>query len=409
MSSIRPLNATPATGAAADSSRLASLLWLVAFLLAAFNLRAPIIALGPMMRSLMDGLSISANVASLLTTIPILCFACISPLAPWLAARLGMDRSIGLALLTLALGVALRGVDSLSWVLLGTMLMGAGIACGNVYMPSFIKRNWPDRVGRMMGFYTVTMGVGATLAAATSVPLMQMTSSWQTPMWLWAAVATLALLVWLFGLWKMPTPAAAVPPRASLGGMLKSPLAWALTLFMGCQSTSFYTMQAWLSQVVTSEGATAAEAGVMLSVINLVTIPASFVVPMLATRLRSQSLLALIITLLIAAGTLGVMLSPLHGQLLWAVLLGVGQGASVSLAFTCMLLRSREVHHSALLSSMSQSIGYLLAATGPVLFGWLHELSGHWQWSMTLLIVLLVVQGVAGLICGRPRFVELHD
>ena len=140
MSSIRPLNATPGTGAAADSPRLASLLWLVAFLLVAFNLRAPIIALGPMMRSLMDGLSISANVASLLTTIPILCFACISPLAPWLAARLGMDRSIGLALLTLALGVALRGVDSLSWVLLGTMPMGAGIACGNVYMPSFIKR-----------------------------------------------------------------------------------------------------------------------------------------------------------------------------------------------------------------------------------------------------------------------------
>lgn len=391
-----------------DRAPPSPLLWLLVFALAAFNLRAPIVVVGPVLEPIMQTLSLGASTASLLTTGMIICFGLLSPLAPSFAGRVGLDRAIATALSAVAAGALLRSIDSLPVMLAGTLLAGAGIAFGNVFMPSLVKRDRPERLGQTMGLYTVIMGIGATLSAATAVPLMQLGGSWRVPLGLWAGMAGVAALGWW---WftrhapKHPGTGASLDLRA----IIRSTTAWTLTVFMGLQSLGFYTIQTWLAAVATSAGVGGATAGTMLSLLNLTSIPSSYLVARAATRMRRPAWLVLGLCTLIATGLLGLLLAPERAPLLWAVALGAGQGGSFSFALTMIVLRTRKADHAAMLSGMSQSIGYLLAAGGPLVFGALHALLGHWQGSLWLLLALLGVQAVAGVLIARPRMVTLRD
>ncbi|MEC8916200.1 MAG: MFS transporter [Pseudomonadota bacterium] len=384
-------------------------LWLVAFGLAAINLRAPIVVIGPVLDPIMSTLSIGAGTASLFTTGMILCFGLLSPLAPGFADRVGLDRAIACAITMIALGGVLRGVESLTVMLLGTLCAGLGIAFGNVFMPSLVKRDRGDRLGRTMGLYTVMMGVGATISAGSAIPLMNLSGSWSTPIWLWAAFGIGSAIVW----WRVALSLAPEEPAATrrppMSRLFRSPVAWTLTLFMGAQSLSFYTLQTWVPAVAIQAGVPVATAGIMLSLINLTSIPGSYIVARLASRLTHHSLLVLGLCSLVALALFGLLLAPTASPLLWALLLGAGQGGCFSFALTMIVLRTRQPQHAAMLSGMSQSIGYLMGASGPLLFGALHGLSGDWQLSLIFLIVLLAGQSVAGVLIGRPRMVKLGD
>lgn len=390
-------------------SPLPAWLWLLAFGLAAINLRAPIVVIGPVLDSIMDTLSIGAGTASLFTTGMILCFGLLSPLAPGFADRAGLDRAVACAITLIAIGGVLRGIESVTIMLLGTFCAGMGIAFGNVFMPSLVKRDRSDHLGRTMGLYTVMMGVGATISAGTAVPLMQLSGSWSLPIWLWAAFGIgSAVLWWRVALRVAPTDETATrrPPMTRL---FKSPVAWTLTLFMGAQSLGFYTLQTWVPAVAMEAGVPQATAGIMLSMINLTSIPASYFIARLASRLTHHSLLVLGLCALVAIALFGLLLAPTASPIAWALLLGAGQGGCFSFALTMIVLRTRQPQHAAMLSGMSQSLGYLMAACGPLLFGALHGVSGNWQLSLTFLLVLLAGQSVAGVLIGRPKMVRFNE
>ncbi|WP_251977693.1 CynX/NimT family MFS transporter [Salinicola avicenniae] len=383
-------------------------LWLVAFGLAAINLRAPIVVLGPVLEPIMSTLAIGAGTASLFTTGMILCFGLLSPLAPGFADRVGLDRAIACAITLIALGGLLRGVESVAVMLAGTFCAGLGIAFGNVFMPSLVKRDRGDRLGRTMGLYTVMMGVGATVSAGTAIPLMKLSGSWSTPIWLWAGVGVASALLWWKVALRLTGGEAETGRRPPMRQLFRSPVAWTLTLFMGAQSLSFYTLQTWIPAVATDAGVAPSTAGLMLSMTNLTSIPASYFIARLASRLTHHSLLVLALCVLIGIALLGLLLASTAAPILWAVLLGAGQGGSFSFALTMIVMRTRAPQHAAMLSGMSQSLGYLLAACGPLLFGALHGLSGSWQPSLIFLLVLLAAQSVAGVLIGRPKMVRLE-
>ncbi|WP_239495393.1 CynX/NimT family MFS transporter [Salinicola halophilus] len=383
-------------------------LWLLAFGLAAINLRAPIVVIGPVLEPIMSTLSIDAGTASLLTTGMILCFGLLSPLAPGFADRVGLDRAIACALTLVAAGGALRGVELFPLMLAGTLLAGLGIAFGNVFMPALVKRDRSERLGQTMGLYTVMMGIGATVSAGSAVPLMRASGSWSTPIWLWAGVGLASALLW-WGVARRLRVAGSDAPRPPMSRLFRSPVAWTLTLFMGAQSLGFYTLQTWLPALATEAGVSAATAGLMVSTINLTSIPASYLIARLAARLSHHSLLVLALCALIGTSLLGLLLAPTAAPLVWAVLLGAGQGGCFSFALTMIVLRTRAPQHAAMLSGMSQSLGYLLAAGGPLLFGALQGSTGSWHASLLFLLLLLAGQSVAGVLLGRPRMVELKD
>ncbi len=374
-----------------------------AMVLLAINLRPAAAAVGPLIHRIRDDTGLSSAGAGLLVALPVLCFGALAPLAPPLARRLGARATIAGALAVLVLGLLVRLVPGAAFLFGGTFLAGAAIAVGNVLLPVLVRRDFPGRTGFVTGLYSSALIGFAALSAGLSVPIVKaMGGAWRPALAIWAAPAGVALIVWTLGIRRQDGSSA--PVTQQLGGataLLRDRLAWAVTLFFALQSASFYTTVAWLPSVFQSHGASEAQAGLLLSVTILVGVPAALTVPALAARFRDQRALIVVFTAFIALGWLGLLTAPMAAPYLWAVLLGLGQNTCFPLALTLIVLRGGSVISTSGLSTMVQTIGYLMAAGAPFAIGALHDLTGSWTWSLIVLLALVAPQMLVGLAAGR--------
>lgn len=386
-----------------------STVWLaVGVILLALNLRPLVVAIGPVLGVIRADTGMSASMAGLLTTLPVLCFGVLAPLAPRLGRRLGMEPALLLTMVVIAAGAAVRLLHPLAALLVGTVLVGAGIALANVLIPGVIKRDFQHKVGLITGLYTMTLSGGPALAAGLIVPVIQYTGlTWRPAVALWGLPAVLAIIVWLpqvrrhTGVREAQARAAAHPVR----GLWRSPLAWAVTCYMGLQSLQFYTVVAWAPTLLTDAGMSSAAAGAMLSVSSLVGVAGAFIAPTLVGRRVRPGLLVLAGAVSFAIGLTGLLVAPVGGAASWMALLGVGQGMSLSLALLFIVQRSPDTTHTAQLSSMAQCFGYLLAAIGPFALGVVHQATSGWIVPLLVLIAALVPQALTGLAAARDRHV----
>jgi CP family cyanate transporter-like MFS transporter len=280
----------------------------------------------------------------------------------------------------------------------------AGIAVVNVLLPVIVKDRFPDRVGTMTGLYSVALNVGATAAAATTVPLTRaLGGDWRLGLAAWAVVAAQAVPSWLvLARERGAVPPAADGPPPADARLLRSPVAWALAAYFGMQSTSAYVIIGWLPQIYRDAGLPADKAGVLFAVTSLLGVPLGFAVTALAGRLRSQSALAGTLGVFGVAGYGGLWLAPAAAPWLWAVLLGV-VNCAFPLVLTMIALRGRTPGTVVRLSAFAQSVGYLVAIPGPILIGVLHDATGGWRAPLGLMVALMVPQLVAGVVAGRDR------
>ncbi|WP_052455913.1 CynX/NimT family MFS transporter [Bhargavaea cecembensis] len=371
----------------------------------AFTLRSPLTAVGPVISRIIEDLGISNTTAGFLTTIPLLTFALVSPVVPKIADRIGMARSLFLALLVLTIGIIIRSSGGTGLLLAGTFLLGVAISFANVLLPSLVKMNFPMQVGLMTGIYTVSMNLAAGTAAGLSAPVADsFAPGWRASIGIWALLAAAALVIWLPQVKKRPVLEASGPAKGPAPRPLwKSPLAWGVTFFMGLQSVMFYTTAAWVPEVLVSRGFEESTAGWMFSLLQFSQIPLTFLVPIIAGRMKDQRLLVVIIAAFYIAGYGGLFVDNMSLTPLWMILMGVAGGASFGLAMMFFALRTRTPSESASLSGMAQSIGYLLAAAGPVLFGALHDVTGNWTASLWLFIVTIILLFLSGMIAGRDE------
>ena len=390
-----------------------SALWPVAGLvLLAVNLRAAITGVPPLLDHLRAVSGLSGLDVSVLTTLPVLCLGGFAWLAPPLARRVGLDAAVAGGLALVAGGALLRSVPSPVALFAGTVLAGAGIAIGNVLMPVAVKRYFPDRTGVFTGLAMMLMAASGALAAAMAVPL-DTTAGWRTALAVWAAPALLAVLAWAPTAWRgrreRPESLPSVPDSAD-GTLLRSPLAWSVAAFLGTVSLMFYVLVAWLPTIMRDHGFPAAEAGVMVSAIQIISIPLGLAVPVAAARLPGQRPLVVGVVVATAVGLAGLLLLPGAGWL-WVAVLGLATGSAFPLAFTLLSLRSPSPRIAARLSGMAQTIGYLTAGAGPLTVGVLHEATGGWRIPLLLLLVLLVPETAFGLMAARSGLVGLsgHD
>jgi MFS transporter, CP family, cyanate transporter len=386
-------------------SRLQGVLLVSGIVLLAANLRPALTSVAPLIGEIRTDTGISNGVAGLLTTLPLLAFGVLSPVVPWLARRFGMERLLLASLLVLAAGILLRSAG-VAALFLGTAVLGAAITVGNVLLPGLVKRNFPGRAGLMTSVYSTAMGISAALAAGASVPVASLTGmGWRGALAIWALPAFLAAVAWLPQLRRGDRPADASAPSFGIGGLRRSPLAWQVTLFMGLQSLAYYVTLAWLPEILIEEGMSAGRAGWMLALAQAVAIVTMFLAPVLAGRRPSQRGVVVASVGLSCAGTLGLLVSGSAGSILWVVLLGLGQGACFSLALTFFALRAPDSQHAAALSGMAQSVGYLLAAGGPFLFGVLRDATHAWTVPLALLFAITVCLLLAGLGAARDAHV----
>ena len=391
-----------ATGVRVGAAPRSGLL-LAGILLIAVNLRAAITSVGPVISDIRTDLDIGGATASVLVSLPLVAFAVVSPLAPALARRIGIERALGAALAVLGGAIVLRSLPS-TWALwTGTAGLGIAIAVINVLLPSLVKREYPDRIGQVTGLYSSVQGAAAALASGFAVPLAGTSQhGWRLALGVWAGLALIALAVFLPQLRRRTVPpeatSAAVRHRSPWGSVL----GWQVTLFMGTQSTVYYTLITWWPSVEQAHGTSAAASGWHLFALQVAGLLANLATARLIPRRADQRLLIGGAAVLVAAGIAGQLAFP-AASLLWIVLAGAGGGANIVLALSLFGLRTRDHHQAAALSGMAQSVGYALAAAGPVLLGALHDATGSWTAPLVVLLGVIVVQVAAGVPAGRAR------
>ncbi|MEU0568344.1 MFS transporter [Nonomuraea sp. NPDC005983] len=380
---------------------LRSALLVAGFVLAALNLRPAIAGVSPLLDEIMQDAGLTPAAGGAITTVMVVCLGVFGPLAPLLARRVGLDRTLLAGLLVVALGVVLRALDGAPALYAGSAIAATAIAVMNVAMPGIVKQHFPSRVNLMTGVYSSAVVAGAATASALVIPLERVTGyGWRGMSALMAVPALAAALLWLpQALGKQGGPPNGPRP---FGAVLRSRVTWYVTALMGLQSFTFYVMLAWLPTIFLDAGLPADQAGYLLSLTNLVQVGATLAVPVLAGRRASQVPYLMGAGALTVAGYLGVLLAPASAPWLWMVVLGVGQGASFALALLLIALRAPDPASVTALSAVAQSVGYVVAALGPLLFGLLRQISGGWTAPLVAGMAVLGVQLVAGWFAGRP-------
>ncbi|GAB3556018.1 CP family cyanate transporter-like MFS transporter [Actinopolyspora lacussalsi] len=374
---------------------------LVAIAALALNLRPPFTAAGALLPDIAAGLGMSPGLAGLLPTLPVVCLGVFALAATSIRRRWGDEGVVAVCLPLLVLGSLLRAGPGTVTLFGGTIVVGAAVGIANVTLPALIKREYPGSVTLVTSLYTVFLTLGSSLAAALAVPLMRAADgSWRVPLIALAGLALLAGLVWLPFLRR----GRAVAPDSGVSAveLLRSPLAWQVTAFMGLQSLLAYVVFGWLPTIAQDRGMAATAAGLVLSMSTLVQALGAMALPLLAGRRADQRVLGVSLLAVSALGLLGVFLAPLSWMWAAAVVLGFGMGALFGLALSVIGLRAADAAVASRLSAMAQAVGYLVAATGPLLVGLLHQISGGWTLSMWLLLAVCLFGALAALGAGRP-------
>ncbi|HLR63265.1 MAG TPA: MFS transporter [Lentibacillus sp.] len=387
--------------------RYYTVLLLLAIVLIAATLRSPITSVGPLIPFFREELEASNSMIGLVNTLPLLAFGIFSPFVPKLSSTFGMERTLLMAMVLLSIGVFSRSLGDIGVLLFGTLLLGIAIAVGNVLMPGLIKSTFPYRVGLMTGLYSVSMNIFGALASGISVPIASIPSlDWRHAMQVWSIFSLMAVVVLLL---RMPVIRSAgkkvfaeVKSQPSTA-LFKSKIAWAVTLFMGLQSLIPYSLFTWLPDILMTKGFTESEAGWLVAFFQVGLIPANFVVPIIAARMNSQRFIACVSGLLFFFGLLGVSLTSSNVIVAFLILTGVGAGTTFSLAMMFFVLRTSTVPESSQLSSMAQSIGYIVAALGPFLLGSVAEWTDSWTVPLIILMIVSLCIAALGTIAGKNQ------
>lgn len=403
--------------------RAAGTLLFVAVLLVAANLRMTITGVGPLLDEIGTNEGISPAMLGLLGALPLIAWGCVSPFSHWLSARFGMTNTVSWSLVAFAAGTVWRslpGTQANLW--LGTVLIGIGIAVANVLMPAVIKRDFPGRVPLLMGLYTALLGGMAAVGAGVAVPISQLPlasgepAGWRVALVAMGAPIPIALVVWIIANRRRTTlmaaaaqhsqaPAAATAPSTGVARRIwRDPVAWQVSLYMGAQSTIFYTLASWYAPYEIANGVSAAMAGAELMIFQALGIAGSLLLPLAGRSLRLRRWLPALLPMIGLFAWFGIPLAP-QAMFAWIVIGGLTGGAQLTMSMTLMATRARTADHSTALSGMAQAVGYIVAAIGPLFFGVILGATGGWVAPFALIWIAAGTQLVIGLMVGRPRFI----
>ncbi|AWI45539.1 MULTISPECIES: CynX/NimT family MFS transporter [Staphylococcus] len=384
---------------------------ILAIVFIASTLRAPLTSVGPVVDEIKHVMEINNSVAGILTTIPLIIFAVVSPLVSRVTARLTMSRTILYSTILLIIGLYLRVAGDFTLFIIGTLVLGIAIAFGNVVLPSYVKWYFPMQIGVATGIYSGTMNFTAGLGGGLSFPLSQSPLGFRLSLSFWIILAIIAIILWI--------------PKARSGAKLekqtidetqwkqhkkiniaKSKLAWMVALTMGFQSMVFYTVVAWVPSILVDRGLDPSTAGYLLMLNQFSQVPMTFTFPIIASKLKDQRILVVIITILFLVGFGLFFTQSLVLLIIGIIIAGLAMGACFSLCMTFFSIRARTSDGSISLSGFGQSVGYLIAAVGPFLIGYLHDFTGSWVSGIIALLLMAVLFFIFGYPAAKNRVVE---
>ena len=389
------------------------LLLLAGVLLVALNLRGPLVAVTPVVTDLQRDLDVTAGTVGLLTSIPVLCFGLAAPLASLLIARTGVHRSVLVSLAGVLAGTLLRSLGTPAAAIAGTVVIGLAITAGNVVVPVVIGRDFPGATSVVTAAYTAALNIGSTLTSALTAPLADLVG-WQAALAAWGVLVAVAAVVWTVALRRHVARATAgdeagtgspAAPAGPVTPLWRRPVAWGLTLAFAGQAFTYYGATAWLPTLLAElNGMSRSAAGVSSALFQVLAVVGAFAVPGLVAWWGRPSLVLLAVTLCWATLPIGLLVAPSLWAV-WCCLAGIAQGGGITVIFIAIVRRSRSLAENRRLSAMVQGGGYVVAATGPLVVGAVHEATGGWTVPLLVILGAVLVLAVAGTASagGRAR------
>src|SRR5690625_2239356 len=398
---------------AQKQNRMYTYLIIIGIVVVAFNLRPAITSIGPLIGMIRLDLGLEHWSAGLLTSLPLLAFAAMSPIVPQLGNRHTNERMMVLGLFVIIMGISIRSVPYKTLLFSGTILVGIGIAICNVLLPGVVKDKFPNKVGLMTSVYSTIMGIFAATASGLSAPLAtRLNLGWKLSLLILVIPAFIGIVIWLVLVIKNEKEKnEQIRFMTSNDNRIwKSPLAWQIALFMGLQSSLFYVTISWLPEILQHIGFEVNTAGWMLSYAQFIGLPVGFIIPVLAARMKRQHSLVLILGLLGLLGFFGLLVANSFPIIVMSTtFIGITIGGTFPLALTFLALRARTAQHASYLSGMAQAIGYLVAALGPIFMGLLFDLTNSWTIPLIVLMFITILVIIFGLSASRDQYVLDHQ
>ncbi len=373
-----------------------SLFFVPGIILIGVSLRTPFTVLPIILGNISQGLEVEVSSLGVLTSLPLLMFTLFSPFSTRLAQKIGLEHLFTYSLFFLTIGSLIRLIN-LPLLYLGTLMVGASVAVINVLLPSLIQANQPKKIGFLTTLYVTSMGIATALASYLAVPITQ-ASSWKGLILLLTLLCLATFLVWLPN-HRYNHRLALQTKQKSQIKVMRNKQVWAIIIFSGFQSLIFYTVMTWLPTMSIHAGLSSHEAGLLTSILSLISIPFSMTIPSLTTSLSTRNR-QLMLTLVSLAGVVGIsmLFFPINNFIYWLaihLLIGTATSALFPYLMVNFSLKTSAPEKTAQLSGLSQTGGYILAAFGPTLFGYSFDLFHSWVPSVAALLLIDILMTVA--------------
>jgi len=354
-------------------------------------LRTPITSVGAIIGPLKKLLEINNTVAGLITTIPLIAFAIFSPLVTKISNKIGLEKTIFLATIVASIGLLLRFYINTSIFFVTTFIIGVGITVGNVLLPGLTKKYFPENLGVMTGFYAVVMNISASIAAGISYPILNTNIGGEKfstglAVNIWLIISLINIIIYSVII-KNNKVEKIDNKKIGSKGYLKSLKMWSVMLSMGLQSALFYCSVSWFAEIMISKGFTPSEAGLLLSISQFAQFPSTFLVPVLAEKIKNRLIIPILITMGYIVSLIGMI--HIHGNfslmIIYIVLFALAGGGSFSYVMYLFSAKSKNEEEAADVSGLAQAGGYWLAAIFPPLLGYIRDIL-NWDVAIYILI-----------------------
>jgi CP family cyanate transporter-like MFS transporter len=383
----------------------------IAVMMVGSIMRAPITSLPLMLSDISQALHVDKSGLGILTTIPLVMFMLISNFASKTMRLFGLKRALLFALFSILIGTSLRLVITMPTMILGTIFVGVGIAHLNVFMPAFVAAYYPMRMGVYTSLYSFSMMLGTTVFNLLTAPMVA-SFGWLSVMWLLVIMPIIIIIVWFFATKQLPNnPVAKRPAEKRVRARVwTNPVAWAFLVVFGLQSMINYTAVAWLPSLMGYHGLHAGIIGVEMALLSLVAMPISIFLPTMMVKVshRAQVIAMAVAGMIGLAGGVAMFFQNTTSALYWA---GVAISVGISTAFffvyimTMFAAKTQDADETARLSGMAQTGGYLLAAIGPVVYGWAFQTAPTGHTQTIAFIIVIMVMTIAAITVARVEHI----
>ncbi len=379
---------------------------IISIILIACTLRAPITGVGPLVGTLSQEFGLSATIAGLLTTLPLLAFALVSFLTDYLSRLVGAGRLMLISIIVIGAGLIIRSFLGVIGLFAGTIIIALGIGVNNVLLPPVTMAKYPEKMGSITGTYTTFMAGFASLSMGITLPL-SLLAGWRMGLFVWIIVIAAACVLWLPNRRLQLSSKINAESPVKKKHVARSSETWFITLYMGLQSLIFYFTVAWFSTILQAKGYSPVTSGLYNMIMMLCGLPGSFVMPIIASKTKHQSFWGAFIGLLYTIGTISLMFAE-HpvGLVVTIITNGFGSGACIAFIMVIFGLHTKNAEDASALSAFSQGIGYILGAIGPVLVGKLFDATGNWMVPLLVITGIGIATIVFGWLSGTDRMVE---